>query len=54
MKGASLAPEFRFAEKSCGAGRPGGEVTATTPETGYGCGVWASLEVLDAETEVIW
>ncbi len=35
------------------AGRPGGEVTATTPHTGYGSEVWASLGVLDAETEVI-
>jgi len=36
-----------------GARRPGGEVTATTPKTGTGGGVWASLGVLDAGTEVI-
>ena len=53
IKGASLAPESRGRSIVPGARRPGGEVTATTPNTGTGGGVWASLGVLDAETEVI-
>jgi hypothetical protein len=52
-EGTSLVPESRALSEALRARRLGGAVTATTLGTGYGCEVWASLGVLNAETEVI-